>query len=659
MRMSTFLLALLVFLSGPATTGNAEIWHFTLAAKGRMVTNADNVGTRTYVYDLNNNLGTNSENGQSLTCQYDAYDRIISFTNANGYAIHYGYDGNGNLTSLTYPGNLAVTYAYDSLNRLTSVTDWAGRQTTNMYDLAGELTNTARPNGTVRTNGYDAAGETTNIVERYSTGAMAIEYIALHWNNAARMDWEFVAPLPQAYTPPSRTMTYDNDNRLASFNGSSVTMDNDGNMTYGPGTNSTFGTYTYDARDRLTSAFGLNYGYDPAGNRTVVTNGSAVTMFVVDPKTLQVLMRIRPGATNYYVYGAGLLYEIDTTATTTNTLCYHYDSRGSAMALTDSNGNITDRMEYSAYGTMTYRVGTNDTPFLYNGRYGVQTDLSGLLYMRARYYNPYICRFINADPSGFGGGLNMYAFADGNPLSELDPFGLGAAGENASQGSWLDQFKEAWGLGTGIAAEQQGQQVEANLLNGLTLGLANPIAAIMSGQDLVGNSMDEGEAVQQLMQVATVDANIFLALVTEGFSAEAEGATGGLFGADVTEGGSIAWNPLTGPGPLSDAVANTFRGGSYTETVLSGETTLYRAYGGTAGELGSYWTATPPAGPLQSTIDSALNPAWGNTAQSVSTIRVPRGTTIYQGFAAPQRGLLGGGSQVYIPRVNPNWLVHP
>ena len=58
-------------------------------------------------------------------------------------------------------------------------------------------------------------------------------------------------------------------------------------------------------------------------------------------------------------------------------------------------------------------------------------------------------------------------------------------------------------------------------------------------------------------------------------------------------------------------------------------------------------------------MDSALNPAWGTTAQSVSTIRVPAGTTIYEGFAAPQGGLLGRGSQVYIPKVNPIWLVHP
>jgi RHS repeat-associated protein len=104
--------------------------------------------------------------------------------------------------------------------------------------------------------------------------------------------------------------------------------------------------------------------------------------------------------------------------------------------MTDDNGNVTDRIEYSAYGSTTYRAGNTDTPFLFNGRYGVMTDPNGLLYMRARYYNPYLCRFINPDPSGFKGGLNFYAFANGNPVSYLDPFGLGAVGENQST-SWL------------------------------------------------------------------------------------------------------------------------------------------------------------------------------------------------------------------------------
>ena len=85
-------------------------------------------------------------------------------------------------------------------------------------------------------------------------------------------------------------------------------------------------------------------------------------------------------------------------------------------------------------------------------------------------------------------------------------------------------------------------------------------------------------------------------------------------------------------------------------------TTLYRAYGGKADEVGSYWTRTTPTGPLQTKIDSALLPKWGNTAENASRITVPKGTTIYDGFAAPQGNLLGGGSQVFIPQVNHSWL---
>lgn len=116
------------------------------------------------------------------------------------------------------------------------------------------------------------------------------------------------------------------------------------------------------------------------------------------------------------------------------------------------------------------------------------------------------------------------------------------------------------------------------------------------------------------------------------------------------------------PGPLVDDVASTFRSGSYTAEVLEQELTLYRVYGGKAGPIGSYWSRTAPSGPMQAQLDSALNPAWGNTATQVSTIRVPAGTTIYDGVAAAQSvpgggTLLGGGSQVYIPKVDPAWLV--
>ena len=116
--------------------------------------------------------------------------------------------------------------------------------------------------------------------------------------------------------------------------------------------------------------------------------------------------------------------------------------------------------------------------------------------------------------------------------------------------------------------------------------------------------------------------------------------------------GRVFFNTL-----LGEKVANTFRGASYIELTTAETTTLYRVWGGSAKEIGPYWTRTPPSGPLQSAIDSALNPAWGNTAANVTRIDVPAGVRIYEGFVAPQGGLVGVGNQVFIPKVDPAWIV--
>ena len=199
-------------------------------------------------------------------------------------------------------------------------------------------------------------------------------------------------------------------------------------------------------------------------------------------------MRITGGVTNYYVYGSGLLYEIDQTATTTTVLCYHSDIRGSTMALTDVNGNLTDQFEYSPYGTMTYHAGTNTTPFLYNGQFGVQTDPNGLLYMRARYYNPYISRFLNPDASGFGGGLNFYLFCGDNPVSEEDPFGLygyaTAYWANLSvNGSWWQKpFAYSLGVLSATVPDAVAVSVNGNLgfIGGGTFGVQS-VAYVQQG----------------------------------------------------------------------------------------------------------------------------------------------------------------------------------
>jgi RHS repeat-associated protein len=119
---------------------------------------------------------------------------------------------------------------------------------------------------------------------------------------------------------------------------------------------------------------------------------------------------------------------------------------------------------------------------------------------------------------------------------------------------------------------------------------------------------------------------------------------------------AVRYGPLN-PGPLPAGIVGTFRGGSYSGLTLNEPTTFYRVYGGTAEELGAFWTRTPQSGGLQSAFDLALDPRWGNNASKIVKIRVPAGTRIFEGAAASQRGLLGGGSQVFIPGVSHSWIV--
>ena len=64
--------------------------------------------------------------------------------------------------------------------------------------------------------------------------------------------------------------------------------------------------------------------------------------------------------------------------------------------------------------------------------YSYQT-VSGAHDMQARFYSPVYRRFLNEDPSGFSGGVNLYAFAGGDPVNLMDPFGLGPTSSGIGQ----------------------------------------------------------------------------------------------------------------------------------------------------------------------------------------------------------------------------------
>jgi len=79
---------------------------------------------------------------------------------------------------------------------------------------------------------------------------------------------------------------------------------------------------------------------------------------------------------------------------------------------------VVNLYEYSVYGEVSASDPNHPNRFLFTGR-EFDAD-TGLYYYRARYYNPYIGRFLQTDPVG---GTNLYPYCSNNPTNRMDPSG--------------------------------------------------------------------------------------------------------------------------------------------------------------------------------------------------------------------------------------------
>lgn len=254
------------------------------------------------------------------------------------------------------------------------------------------------------------------------------------------------------------TMEYSDDNRLLSYNGEEVQYDEEGNMTYGP-LDGKMTEFVYDCRNRLIKAGDTEYSYDAENNRIAVTKDGVTTKYVVDSNCeySQVLTATTDDSVITYIYGDGLIAQesdnsnligtaktpsSNDTVSLTGYVTYHYNQVGSTTALTDAEGSVIETYEYSPYGDiLDGDIGLS--MFLYNGKYGVASDGNGLYYMRARYYDISIKRFVNQDVVighlDATSSLNRYAYCEGNPVSYLDPFGL----DRSDFQDWHDNLSSA------------------------------------------------------------------------------------------------------------------------------------------------------------------------------------------------------------------------
>ncbi len=140
-----------------------------------------------------------------------------------------------------------------------------------------------------------------------------------------------------------------------------------------------------------------------------------------------------PGLERYTLHisdNTGRIAQVDTKTIDTNNsdpanplnahlIRYQYANQvGSAMVETDAAGTIISYEEYHPFGTTSYRVSKPGSDlslkrYRFNGK--EQDDETGFYYFGARYYAPWLGRWISSDPSGFVDGLNLYTFCKNNP----------------------------------------------------------------------------------------------------------------------------------------------------------------------------------------------------------------------------------------------------
>lgn len=401
----------------------------------------DEVGNRTNMTD---SVGT-------TTWRYDLLNRLLSVTDPYGQTVTNGFDAAGNRVVLGYPGNLTIRYGYDQLNRMMALTNWLGGVITYGYNDRGSLVNTTNANGTSTTFAYEAANRIVGLTNARPDASVIAGYALTLDGIGNHIQSPKIQPLYPILPDQTNTYAYDADNRLTAVDGRIVTHDNNGNLT-GIGVE----TFGYDYENRLVRFTLTNFTgictYDGGGTRLAATANGISRRYVLDRLSAlsQVLVETDTNgvALARYVFGLGLTQRItpDETAST-----YHFDIRGSTVAMTDAAANLTDGYAYDSFGVLANRDGESQQPFRYLGRYGILDDGSGLYFARARHFSPQLGRFLTKDPitgkDSDSQSLNRYIYALNTPLRLVDTTGLspkeGIISSSADAAYW-DAFEESF-----------------------------------------------------------------------------------------------------------------------------------------------------------------------------------------------------------------------
>ena len=317
---------------------------------------------------------------------------------------------------------------------------------------------------------------------------------------------------------------------------------------------------------------------------------------------------------------------------------YYYvtNLQGDVVKILTASGAVVANYSYNAWGKLLSSSGTmaSVNPIRYRGYYfDAET---GFYYVSSRYYDPEICRFINADDTSYLGAngdfisYNLFAYCLNNPVNRTDDGGnwSGWATAGLIVGAVLC-VAAVTVLTCGVGTATLAGAVAVGAAKGALIGAAAGTA--------LGAGV--GYASTGTLGGAATGAAI-------GFSA------GAVVGAAV--GGGSAYSAYSNYSNASaflksqgvsnpDKVLSSYKGTPHVKT-LKADTTVYRTWGGDANELG-HWVSPHNYG---SSARSMLSLPPNNSAENVSSFVIQKGTSVLSGKAAPMFGQPGGGLQWWV-----------
>ena len=389
-----------------------------------------------YTYYYNGNQRTKTDTTTTTIYNYDGRDQLIKSASSPR--------GGGALSTaepigIAQPTNVSVNISSNGQNRFFSFT----APVTGSYAIFSSNRVGNSPFGALYTSNWTLLNSDGDVGREFMirhslTAGTTYIIMATALSGTGNYSMLITSPSGITHSYPAQALVQD---YLYDTNGNRTRMISNLSLT----------TYTYDRNDRLITEVKdgttTTYSYDANGNNLTQSNSITQNFDVLNRMTSYT----RNGTSSFYTYYPDNMRRSKQTGNVTTTHIwvddnisldmnvnnvvssyirglrlirsgygwYLYNGRTDVVQLVNDGSTVLNNYDYDPYGNrLTTNSGNN--PYLYCGEY-FDTE-SGYTYLRARYYDPKIGRFINEDP--VFDGTNWYVYCGNDPINRVDPSGL-------------------------------------------------------------------------------------------------------------------------------------------------------------------------------------------------------------------------------------------